>query len=511
MTDIIEIKAALAVTDAGEITGTAWPFGTPDRVGDVIEKGAFTGPATLPMLWAHDHAQVIGVWSEIAETPAGLSVKGRLLVDDLERAREVRAMVRAGAVSGLSIGFVTKDATRGAKGRTIKALELHEISIVAVPAHPGAQITSLKTAQNPQSYEDTMPENIALDVQAEAAAVTPETVDAKAFAAMQAKLTELETKAARPSVIITGPHNPVMDAAEVKAFGDYLRTGNRTEVKAVAYGSGTGAILAPESVSAGIIEKVAEISPLRGLAASIQMGGPLLQLPRLVDEVTPAYVTETGTRTSSEPSFEQIAIQPHEMAVIVPVTRTLLEDAQVDLNAYLGDHIARRFGQLEAQWMITGNGTTAAEGVMTSTEVDALEVEALTADALIDVFYAIKSAYARNGAWLMNRATMATVRKLKDSDGSYLWQGGIAAGQPATLLGRPVYEAPDMALAAAGTSPIAFGDFAAGYVIADRVGFEILRDDYTAASAGIVRLHARRRVGGRVILGEAIHKLSIAA
>ncbi|WP_347920302.1 phage major capsid protein [Paracoccus marcusii] len=510
MTDIIEIKAALAVTDAGEITGTAWPFGTPDRVGDVIEKGAFTGPATLPMLWAHDHAQVIGVWSEIAETPAGLSVKGRLLVDDLERAREVRAMVRAGAVSGLSIGFVTKDATRGAKGRTIKALELHEISIVAVPAHPGAQITSLKSS--PQSPEEKMTENTAIEPQADPLEVkTAEAVDVKEFAAIKAKLAELETKAARPSVIITGPHNPVMDAAEVKAFSDYLRTGNRTEVKTLSYGASTGAILAPESVSAGIIEKLAEISPLRGLASVIQMGGPLLQLPRLVDEVTPAYVTETGTRTPSEPSFEQIAIQPHEMAVIVPVTRTLLEDAQVDLNAYLGDHIARRFGQLEAQWMITGNGTTAAEGVMTSTEVDTLEVEALTADALIDVFYAIKSEYARNGAWLMNRATMATVRKLKDSDGSYLWQGGIAAEQPATLLGRPVYEAPDMALAAAGTSPIAFGDFAAGYVIADRVGFEILRDDYTAASAGIVRLHARRRVGGRVILGEAIHKLSIAA
>lgn len=110
MTDRIEIKAALSVDDAGEITGTAWPFGSPDRVGDVIEKGAFTGPASLPMLFAHDQAQVIGVWDEINETDTGLTVKGRLLVDDVERAREVRAMVKAGAVAGLSIGFVTKGA-----------------------------------------------------------------------------------------------------------------------------------------------------------------------------------------------------------------------------------------------------------------------------------------------------------------------------------------------------------------------------------------------------------------
>lgn len=93
MSDRIEIKAALAVNDTGEITGTAWPFASADRVGDVIEKGAFTGPATLPMLWSHDQAEVIVVWDQITQADAGLTVKGRLLVDDLPRAREVRAMV----------------------------------------------------------------------------------------------------------------------------------------------------------------------------------------------------------------------------------------------------------------------------------------------------------------------------------------------------------------------------------------------------------------------------------
>ena len=112
MADRIEVKAQLTATETGEITGLAWPFGTPDRVGDVIEKGAFDQPEALPMLFAHDQGQMIGVWDSIAETPEGLNVKGRLLVDDVERAREVRAMIRAGAVSGLSIGFVTKDAKR---------------------------------------------------------------------------------------------------------------------------------------------------------------------------------------------------------------------------------------------------------------------------------------------------------------------------------------------------------------------------------------------------------------
>ena len=94
MSERLEIKASISVDDAGTITGTAWPFGTPDRVNDVIEKGAFGTPARLPMLWAHDQAQAIGVWDAITETDAGLTVKGRLLIDDVARA------CRAGELGG---------------------------------------------------------------------------------------------------------------------------------------------------------------------------------------------------------------------------------------------------------------------------------------------------------------------------------------------------------------------------------------------------------------------------
>ena len=239
------------------------------------------------------------------------------------------------------------------------------------------------------------------------------------------------------------------------------------------------------------------------------MSGPLLQLPRLVDEVTVGEVTETAARPESEPSFDQIDLKPFEMAVIVPVTRILLEDAQIDLSAYLGNHIARRFGQKEAGWFVNGNGTTQAEGVLKSADVQEMEGE-IVADDLIDLFYSVKTAYSANGSWLMNRKTMAAVRKLKDSDGSYLWQSSFTAGQPSLLLGRPVYEAVDMPDVAADATPIVFGDFATGYAIADRVGFEIIRDDVTGMGTGIVKLAARRRVGGRVVMGEALTKLKVA-
>lgn len=146
--DRLELKATIAVDDAGAITGTAWPFGSPDRVGDVIEKGAFASARPpVPMLFGHDPNDPVGAWTDLFEEADGFKVKGRLLVDDVARAREVRALVQAGAVSGLSIGFTTrKAAPRRGGGRTISALDLVEVSLVSIPMHPGARVTGAKSA-----------------------------------------------------------------------------------------------------------------------------------------------------------------------------------------------------------------------------------------------------------------------------------------------------------------------------------------------------------------------------
>jgi HK97 family phage prohead protease len=143
----LEVKSALGVDDTGAITGNAWVFGTPDRMGDIIEKGAFILPTQLPMLFAHDPTEPVGVWDQFAETGNDFQVKGRLLIDDVSRAREVRALVQAKAITGLSIGYSVKQATgRKGGGRIIKSLELVEISLVTIPMHPGARVTSAKSA-----------------------------------------------------------------------------------------------------------------------------------------------------------------------------------------------------------------------------------------------------------------------------------------------------------------------------------------------------------------------------
>lgn len=504
-TGTFEVKADLSIDDTGTVTGIAWPFGKPDSYGDLIEPTAFKFAPEVPMIVEHEQRQVVGIWNSHTVTDKGLEVKGRLFVEGVEPAREARRRVVTGSMSGLSIGYrLHEHKARPDGGRVLTDITITEISLCRRPVHPDARTTEVKSIIEGNSMENEEVKT-APEVKSDPVA-SPEEVKA-----LKARMDKLEAKANRP--LAANNNHPVgdNDNSEKKAFADFVRSGDASEVKSLGYATpSTGGILAPEAVSTSILEKVAEFSPVRLLAQTISMSGPLLQLPRLVDEVTVGEVAETAPRPESEPSFDQIDLKPFEMAVIVPVTRILLEDAQIDLSGYLGNHIARRFGQKEAGWFVNGNGTTQAEGVLTSADIAEVEA-AIAADDLIDLFYSIKTAYSANGSWLMNRKTMAAVRKLKDTDGAYLWERSIAAGQPALLLGRPVYEAVDMPDAVAGNTPIVFGDFATGYAVADRVGFEIVRDDVTGMANGIVKLAARRRVGGRVVMGEALTKLKVAA
>jgi len=331
------------------------------------------------------------------------------------------------------------------------------------------------------------------------------------------RLDRLEARLSRPGVTAPKVEEATAGEIERKAFEDYLRTGRADqtaiETKALTLGLASGSVLAPKEVSTDIIQKLVEFSPVRSVATVIGMGGALLELPRLVNEVEPGQVTEIGSRPESEPTFDSLEVKPFESAVIVPVSKTLFEDSVINLSAFLSGHLAKKFGQREARQFVTGNGKTEAEGVLVSNMVQAFETGAavLKGDDLIDLFYAVASFYSSRGTWLMNRQTMAVVRKLKNNQGDYIWQPALAAGQPPSIMGRPVLEAPDMPLPAAGATPIVFGDFASGYLVADRIGLEVKTDELTGWNTGIVKVLARRRVGGRVVEGNALVKLKLKA
>jgi HK97 family phage major capsid protein len=152
----------------------------------------------------------------------------------------------------------------------------------------------------------------------------------------------------------------------------------------------------------------------------------------------------------------------------------------------------RAFGTL--QHLVSGN----ASGFDTAPELK-----------LIDLVHSLKSGHRQGAVFVMNSKTLASVRKFKAADGSFLWQPGVLEGQPARLLGYPVIEAEDMPDIAANALPIAFGNFKAGYLIAERRSTTILRDPFT--NKPFVNFYATKRVGGQVLDSDAIKLLKISA
>lgn len=509
MTDRLEIKAALTVDDAGTITGIAWPFGSPDRVGDVIEKGAIASPEVLPMLFAHDQAQVIGVWDEITETPDGLTVKGRLLVDDVERAREVRAMIRSKAVSGLSIGFRTKAATPRQRGRTITALDLHEISVVAVPSHPGAQITSVKAADGTADQKEPKLENEELEMKNDPV-ISPE--DLKA---LKADIATIKAKLNRPTAAnnnqpAAGNDNDV----ERKAFADYLRTGE-IDKKALTVGADelTGYVLAPEETSSEFIRNLVEFSPVRGLVDVKPATSHTVILPKRLSVTNAKWKGEATASEASEPSFGDMEISVKELTTHVDLSRWMIEDASADVVGEVNLALAEDFGQKESKAFVGVSDAAAPSGFMNEAAItSALNGHATTLSdaALIKLMYSLPAVYRNRGTWAMNGTTLAVIRTLKDGAGNYLWQPSYQAGQPETILGRPVVELVDMPDVAANAFPIIFGDFKSGYRIYDRVNFGVEANPWLLKTEGLVRFHARRRVGAGVIRPAAFRKLKMA-
>ncbi|MBX5240974.1 phage major capsid protein [Rhizobium sp. NLR22b] len=517
MTERIEIKAALTVDDAGTITGIAWPFGSPDRVGDVIEKGAFASPEVLPMLFAHDQAQVIGVWDQIEETPDGLTVKGRLLVDDVERAREVRAMIRTKAVSGLSIGFRTRAAKPRQRGRTITALDLHEISVVAVPSHPGAQITSVKAADGTAEHKEPKLENEEIEMKNDPV-ISPE--DLKA---LKADIATIKAKLNRPTAANNNQPTAENDNdLERKAFNSFLRRGvermSADEVKALTVASDTnGGFLAPEEVGNELIKLLSEYSPIRSYARVVSISAESIKYPRRVSGTAATWVDETEDRTESGMTFEQVTLTPIELATFTDVSNQLLEDNAYGLEGELLADYAQSFGQTEGLAFVKGTGVKQPKGIMIASGIKEVKTGVAAAfpstnpaDVLIGMYHGIATTHANNGVWLMNRNTLGTIRQWKDSTGRYLVLDPITAGGVSTLLGRPIVEMPDMDDIGGGKYPILFGDLT-GYRIVDRVGLSTLRDPYTLATKGQVRFHARKRVGADVTHPDRFIKLKVAA
>jgi len=281
-----------------------------------------------------------------------------------------------------------------------------------------------------------------------------------------------------------------------------------------------GFLVSPEMASE-IETKVFESSPIRQLASQQNISTDSLEILQDLDEAGSGWVGETQTRSNTDtPQFNKIVIPVHELYALPKATQKLLDDAAINLEAWLGAKVSEKFQRDEATAFVSGNGVMKPKGILNYGAGDGFGLvqrqetatnSAITADVLIDTQSLLKEAYQNNASWLMNRLMVGYVRKLKDGiSGNYLWQPGLMQGQPNQLLGRPVYFAADLpSSVVAATDTFIYGDIRAGYQVVDRIGIRVLRDPYT--SKGSVLFYTTKRVGGGVKNFEAIKVLKVKA
>lgn len=325
-----------------------------------------------------------------------------------------------------------------------------------------------------------------------------------------------------------------MTKAHKKAFSTYLRSGDddalrglMAEEKAMSttvaadgdylVGPQTADRVALVLQGAGSVRSIANVVNVEATAYDVlvdhsDMGAGW------ADET--ASSTETGT-----PQFDRISIPLHELSALPKASQRLLDDSAFDVEGWLATRIADKFARAEGEAFIIGDGIDKPKGFLTHQLTDnsawiwgriGFVPTGATgdfpatdpADVIVDLVYALGARYRANANFVMNSKTAGAVRKMKDADGRFLWSDGLAAGEPARLMGYPVLIAEDMPDIGPNSPAIAFGDFAAGYTIAERPGLRILRDPFSAKPN--VLFYATKRVGGDVSDFAAIKVLRFA-
>jgi HK97 family phage major capsid protein len=273
----------------------------------------------------------------------------------------------------------------------------------------------------------------------------------------------------------------------------------------------TGGYLAPAEYVREIIKTVTEISPARQLARVRTTGNKSILLPKRTGQFAALWTAENATRTETTGlTYGMLEIFTHELYAMIDISEQNLEDSAFNLGAEIAAESTEQFAVAEGAAFVSGTGVGKPEGFMTNagvTSVNSGSASAITADGLLTLKHTIKTAYTRNASWALNRTTLSSVRKLKDTTNQYIWQSGLAAGKPNTIDGDPYVEVPDMPSEGANTYPVAYGDFAKAYTLVDRIAMSMLRDPYTQATSGNIRFLFRRRLGGLTVLPEAIAKL----
>ena len=316
-----------------------------------------------------------------------------------------------------------------------------------------------------------------------------------------------------------------------QAFDAYLRTGDddalrglEMDVKSMSTTvNGDGGFLIDPVTSDTIQGVLKSSASLRAVASVVNVEASSYDV--LIDQgdAGAGWADEIGARSETgSPTIDRISIKLHELSAMPKASQRLLDDTAFDIETWLAGRIADTFSRAEAGAFVYGDGAEKPRGILNHSAVDndiwtwgnlgyvptGVDGDVGNGDALIELVYALGAEYRANATFVMNSKTAGALRKLKDADGRHLWSDGFSSGEPARLLGYPVLIAEDMPDIATGQDAIAFGDFGAGYTIAERPDLRVLRDPFSAKPH--VLFYATKRVGGDVSDFAAIELLRFA-
>ncbi|MDE4096617.1 phage major capsid protein [Phaeobacter gallaeciensis] len=335
---------------------------------------------------------------------------------------------------------------------------------------------------------------------------------------VDARMTMLDRK----SLVVNRPQLAAgedIGAPHQKAFGSYLRSGDEAALRGLDLDgkslstvvNSDGGYLADPQTADTVKSVLQSTASIRAVASVVNVEATSFDV--LIDhtDVEAGWASETDpTVETGTPSIDRISIPLHELSALPKASQRLLDDSAFDIEGWLAGRIADKFARSEAAAFLSGDGIDKPTGILAHPAVDnsswswgSLGYVATgtdggigTGDAIVDLVYALGARYRANASFVMNSKTAGVIRKLKDADGRFLWSDGLAAGEPARLMGYPVLVAEDMPDVASDSYAVAFGDFAAGYTIAERPDLRVLRDPFSAKPH--VLFYATKRIGGDV-------------
>ena len=275
-----------------------------------------------------------------------------------------------------------------------------------------------------------------------------------------------------------------------------------------------GGYLVPDEFERRLIDGLQDSCIIRNHAYCFTTSSGVHKIPLVGSHGSAGWIEEEGAYQESADTFNQVYLDSHKVGTIIRVSEELLQDSVFDLEGYIASEFSRRIGEKEEEAFINGDGSHKPTGLLyetggAQTGITSAKSDSLTADELIDLYYSLRAPYRPNAIWLLNDSTIKAIRKLKNNDGTYLWQPALKDGEVNTILGRPYFTSSFMPELGAGKKTVIFGDLSY-YWIGDRQGIAFRRLNELYAGNGQVGFIASKRVDAKLVLPEAVKCMKMA-